>query len=173
MQDVLIRQVTASDLDACYFIEHQCFLPAEAATKETIHRRIKLFPEGFLIAARDGQTIGFLNSGGTDQDDLSDQTLKSMANHTPNADNLVVFAIAVLPDHQRQGIAGLLLERIIEYARQTRKKKVMLICKNYLIAYYKKRGFRYEGPSQATHGGFEWHEMHLNLDSVPAHDGPV
>ena len=65
MNDVKIRGVTQRDLEECFIIESLCFLPSEAASKENIEKRIKLFPQGFFVAELDGKVIGHINSAST------------------------------------------------------------------------------------------------------------
>jgi hypothetical protein len=78
----MIRQVLLDDLDQCAAIEAACYGP-EGATRERIAHRIASYPEGFLIAELEGSVIGFVNSGATDKDDISDETLKDLIGHTP------------------------------------------------------------------------------------------
>ena len=46
--DVTIRQAVAEDLEAVAKVEAGCFPQAEAATKESLEQRIKIFPESFF-----------------------------------------------------------------------------------------------------------------------------
>lgn len=160
---VIIRQVTLTDLAACHAVEAACFPPAEAAPLENIRRRIELFPEGFLVAELAGELIGMVNSGATHDDDISDEGFKRLINHDPAGANIVIFSLAVLPVYQRQGIAGQLLKAFIARARQLGKRRILLICKPPMIAYYARFGFVDAGPSSSTHGGAHWHEMSLEL----------
>ena len=158
-----IRQVTPADLAACHFLEVACFPPAEAAPIENICRRIELFPEGFLIAEQAGALIGMVNSGATDDDDINDEGFKRLINHDSAGANIVIFSLAVLPVYQRQGIATQLMRAFIERSRQLSKRRILLICKPPLIAYYVRFGFVDAGLSTSTHGGAQWHEMFLDL----------
>jgi predicted N-acetyltransferase YhbS len=76
---------------------------------------------------------------------------------------MVVFALAVLPEFQKQGIARRLMSTFAEEARQQGKENVLLLCKRHRMAYYEKMGFIHMGLSRSTHGGTEWHEMGLRL----------
>jgi ribosomal protein S18 acetylase RimI-like enzyme len=158
-----IRQVIEADLDACYHIEINAFPPAEAAAKETIRTRIRVFPEGFLVGQLDGKLVGMINSGATDRDDFVDEAFKGMEGHDSEGANIVVFSLSVLPDYQRRGFARQLMNAFIERSRELGKKKILLICKSELIAYYESIGFAYLKESTSTHGGAAWHEMGLSL----------
>lgn len=164
MEKIIIRHVLPRDLDECYLVEVSGFPPEEAATRETIKLRIDTFPQGFLVAEMNGTIVGILNSAATDKDDLSDEELKQLIGHDPDGKNLVVFALVVLPEFQKQGIANQMMTRFVEEARAHKKENVLLMCKQHLIAYYERMGFAHVGLSRSTHGGAEWHEMRLTLE---------
>ena len=163
MNNIIIRHVLPTDLDQCFIVETSGFPPEEAATRATIKLRIETFPEGFLVAEVHGRIAGLLNSAATDKDDITDEELKQLIGHDPGGKNMVVFALAVLPEFQKQGIARRLMSTFVEEARRPGKENVLLLCKRHLIAYYEKTGFIHMGPSRSTHGGVEWHEMRLRL----------
>jgi ribosomal protein S18 acetylase RimI-like enzyme len=163
MSEIVIRNVQPQDLDECYAVEKSGFLPEEAASKETIQLRIGTYPQGFFVAEIDGRVIGMVNGASTNKDDISDEELKQLIGHDVNGRNMVIFALAVLPEFQKRGIAKKLMLRFIEEARQSKKEKVLLMCKHYLVAYYEALGFIHAGLSNSTHGGAEWHEMRLSL----------
>lgn len=160
---VSIRLVDISDLDRCHEIEQACFPPSLAASRENIERRIRLFPQGFLVAEVEGVVIGMLNSGATNKDDITDAELKSMIAHESDGKNIVIYSVAVLPDYQMQGVARKLMNLFIEQARYLRKERILLICKSSLTIYYATFGFEERGQSKATFGGYEWYEMALHL----------
>ena len=163
MNGLIIRHVLPKDLDECFQVEISGFTPEEAASKETILLRIDSFPQGFLVAELNGRVIGILNSASTDKDDISDEELKQLIGHDPNGRNMVVFALAVLPEYRNQGIARQLMRRFAEEARKLGKQNILLMCKQHLIHYYESMGFEHAGLSKSTHGGAEWHEMRLRL----------
>src|SRR5690606_19548550 len=109
--------------------------------------------EGFLVLEHDGKLIGMVNSGATNDDDMSDQDLKPLISHNPAGTNIVIFSLAVLPAYQQQGFAAQLLQAFIERSRQLGKRRIVLICKPALIPYYARFGFVEQGLSSATHGG--------------------
>jgi ribosomal protein S18 acetylase RimI-like enzyme len=164
MNEMIIRNVLPKDLDECYLVEISGFPPEEAATRETIKLRIDTFPQGFFVAEVEGRVISILNSAATNKDDISDEELKQLIGHNPNGKNLVIFALAVLPEFQKRGFANQLMSRFVEDARQRKKGNVLLMCKQHLIAYYERMGFAHIGLSRSTHGGAEWHEMRLALE---------
>ncbi len=164
MVDVNIRQVNKHDVDGCCKTESACYT-SDGATREKILKRIMLFPEGFLIAESEGEIIGLVNSASTDKEDITGEELKDMVGHVKDGGNIVIFSLAVLPESQGNGISKQLMARFIEVSKALRKEKVLLICKSELIPYYQNYGFFYGGKSSSKHGGFEWHEMYLLLNT--------
>lgn len=163
MSDYAIREVSAGDVVACHAIEQRCFRPEEAASLKVMQQRAACFPEGFLVAEKDEQIIGFLNSGATHDEDLSNDRLKSCDSHDGTGPNLVVFSVAVHPDSQGLGVAARLLRDFLHRARLLEKKAVMLLCQPELVPYYARFGFRHLGPSGSRHGGVAWHEMKIEF----------
>jgi ribosomal protein S18 acetylase RimI-like enzyme len=157
--DLVIRNVRPQDLDECYAVETYGFSPEEAASKETIMLRIDTFPQGFFVAEANGKVIGMVNGACTNKDDISDEELKQLIGHDADGRNMVIFALAVLPEFQKQGIAKRLVLSFVEEAERNQKAKVFLMCKQHLIAYYEGLGFTHMGLSRSTHGGAQWHEM--------------
>ena len=73
----------------------------------------------------------------------------------------MIFGVNTLPDYRKRGYAGKLINELIEDARAGKRKGVVLTCKNTLVSYYSKFGFKNEGVSESTHGGVVWYEMRL------------
>ena len=164
MININIRLVNKDDVDGCYRTESACYT-SDGATREKILKRIMLFPEGFLIAESEGGIVGFINSASTDKENITDEALKDMVGHVKDGKNMVIFSLAVLPEFQGNGISKQLMARFIEVSKVLKKEKVMLICKSELVSYYQNYGFLYGGKSNSKHGGFEWHEMYLLLNT--------
>jgi ribosomal protein S18 acetylase RimI-like enzyme len=159
MSDLVIRNVQPHDLDECYIVETYGFSPEEAASRDTVKLRIDTFPQGFFVAEVGGRVIGMVNGASTNKEDITDEELKQLIGHDADGRNMVIFALAVLPEFQKQGIAKRLVQRFLEEAGRNKKEKVFLMCKQHLIAYYEVLGFNHMGLSRSTHGGAEWHEM--------------
>lgn len=156
-----IRNAKIGDLDSIINIENQCFLPSEAASPENIKKRINEFPEGFLVAESDQEILGILNCGCVIEEDISEEELKSLIGHDPDGHYMVVFGLAVSPNHRKKGIAFALLDEL--RSRYNHKKGILLLCKEELIPYYEKYGFINQGKSKSSHGGFSWFQMKYSL----------
>ncbi len=163
MSAVVIRNALPGDLEDCCRVEAAGFPPEEGAGRETIGRRLAIYPQGFFVAVRGGRVVGMLNCAATHKTDISDEALKQLIGHDPEGRNLVVFSLVVLPEFRRLGIGRRLMLRFIEAARERDKAAILLLCKSPLIAFYERMGFAHRGVSNSTHGGARWHTMDLAL----------
>lgn len=163
MAELTLRPVTGADLDRCFEIETAAFTGDEAASKEKIQKRINTYPEGFVIIENNKEVIGFINSGATDNVELSDEEFKELVGHDSGGRHIVILSVAVHPDFQRQGMAGCLMADFLSRMRSAGKSDVFLICQTELIPMYAKFGFVDLGASDSDHGGMSWNEMRLSL----------
>jgi len=115
------------------------------------------------VAEYEGNVLGLINSAATSKVDLADESLKDMIGHDAEGKNTVIFSVAVQPDLQGHGIAGLLMNAYIERMQDLEKERIFLICKKDLIGFYEKFDFVYIARSRSNHGGASWHEMGLAL----------
>jgi len=163
MSDYKIRNVVESDLDRCFEIEKVSYEGNEAATREKIRKRIHKYPEGFIVMELSGMVVGSINCGATDNIDLANEEFKDLIGHDSNGEHVVIFSVVVHRDYQGKGLACRLLTDFIFRIQKMQKKSIHLICRNNLIDFYKKFGFKYIRKSESTHGGLVWHEMVLSL----------
>jgi hypothetical protein len=103
MSEAVIRKVQPKDVDECYLVEMSGFSQEEAASRETIQLRAETYPQGFFIAEINGRIIGMVNGASTDKDDISDEELKQLIGHNAGGRNMVIFALAVLPNFKSGG----------------------------------------------------------------------
>lgn len=161
--DVLIRQVTPEDLDAVARVESVCFPEAEAAARDSFSQRIAVFPESFFVAEKDGEIVGFINGCVTDERTIRDEMFEDTAYHRADGAYQSIFGLDVVPGYQHQGLASLLMEHLIEDARQKGRKGLILTCKDRLIGFYERFGYRSLGLSDSVHGGAVWYDMILEF----------
>ena len=163
MSDYKIRNVAESDLDRCFEIEQVSYEGDEAATRKKIRKRIRQYPEGFIVLDLNEMVVGFINCGATDNVDLANEEFKDLIGHESNGKHIVIFSVVVHKDFQGKGFAGKLLADFINRIKRMQKRSIHLICRDNLIEFYKKYGFEYIRKSDSTHGGLNWHEMVLSL----------
>ena len=69
----------------------------------------------------------------------------------------------MIPEFRRQGVAADLMNRLMQEAKARGKKGMILTCKDRLIHYYEKFGYRNLGLSASVHGGAVWYDMLLEF----------
>lgn len=154
-----ITTATLADLDALAAIEAACFPAAEAAAREEIEERLRVYAAHFYIAREKGAAIGFIDGMVTDEKDLLDELYADAARHDEKGAWQMIFGLNTLPEYRRRGVAAALIEAMCAAARAQGRRGVVLTCKEHLLPYYAKFGFVDEGVSASTHGGAVWHQM--------------
>lgn len=166
MPEVNIRIVNEQDLDRCFEIESVSYSGDEAATKDKILKRIKTYPEGFIVLENDTEIVGFINSGATQKVELSDEEFKELIGHDPEGKHIIILSVVIHPDYQGKGMASKLMNSFIDKMKALGKTDIFLICQSELIDMYARYGFVNLGKSDSDHGGMSWNEMSLSLQDT-------
>lgn len=161
--EIQVRRAKADELDAITKVEAECFPAAEAAGKEAFRRRLETFPDSFFVAEADGRIIGFINGCVTDERTIRDEMFADSGLHRPDGAYQSVFGLDVTEPFRQKGIAARLMNRLIEDAREKGRKGLILTCKEPLIHYYEKFGYKNLGVSASVHGGAVWYDMILEF----------
>ncbi|MBR4164204.1 MAG: GNAT family N-acetyltransferase [Solobacterium sp.] len=157
-----IRKATLQDLNELAEIEKICFPPNQAASYESIQKRLQVFSDHFWILEEDS-IISFIDGLSTDQKDLTDEMYEHPEMHDPDGAWQMIFGVNTLPLYRRRGYAGKLIQTVIEESRQKKKKGVVLTCLEEKIHYYASFGFINEGISDSIHGGDTWYQMRITF----------
>ncbi len=160
-KNVIIRLAKPEDGECLAEIEAACFPPAEAADRETVLKRLTVFPENFVVAQLDGIVVGFINGGNTDEQYLPDAMYHDLSLHKPEGAYQTVFGLNVMSDYRKCGIAAKLVEEYIAVAKRHNRKGIILTCKDHMVHYYEKFGFECHGVADSAHGGAKWNDMRL------------
>ena len=108
--------------------------------------------------------IAFVDGFVTNQKDLTDDMYEKAELHDENGDWQMIFGVNTIPEYRKNGYAGELIKRAIEDAKKQGRKGLVLTCKDRLVHYYAKFGFKDEGVSEkSTHGGAVWNQMRLTF----------
>ena len=159
-----IRTATMADLAAVTAVEAACFPAAEAATEKDFADRLAVYPDHFwLLEEDDGTLVSFVNGLVTDEPILRDEMYADASFHNEGGAWQMIFGVNTLPAYRKRGLAGQVLERVIADARAQGRKGCVLTCKDRLIHYYEKFGYRNEGVSESVHGGVVWYDMRLTF----------
>ena len=160
---MIIRRAVSRDLDALAAVERECFPPAEAAAREKLAERIAYYADHFWLMFEGEELVAFIDGFVTDEPDLTDEMYESAELHNERGAWQMIFGVNTVPAYRKRGCAAQLIERMIEDAKEQRRRGVVLTCKDALVHYYAKFGFVNEGRSRSTHGGAEWNQMRLSF----------
>lgn len=159
-----IRYATKEDLKAIATVEAECFPPAEAASEKEFVGRLEYYGNHFWLMFDGDKLIAFVDGFVSDEPDLTDVMYEDASMHDENGAWQMIFGVNTIPSYRRHGYAGALIERAIQDAKEQGRKGLVLTCKEKLLAYYGKFGFKDEGVSEkSTHGNVEWHQMRLTF----------
>ena len=143
-------------------IEAECFPAAEAATEENFRGRLEVYPDFFwILENEDGKIVSFVNGMVTNDKVLTDEMFENPNLHDENGDWQMIFGVNTLPGFRRRGYAEKVLRKVVEDAKNSGRKGVVLTCKDRLVPFYEKIGFVNEGVSESTHGGAVWYNMRI------------
>ena len=159
-----IRTATMADLAAVTAVEATCFPAAEAATEKDFAARLAVYPNHFwLLEDETGALVSFVNGLVTNESSLRDEMYSDARLHDEAGDWQMIFGVNTIPSRRRQGLAGQVIQQVIEDAKTQGRKGCVLTCKDRLVHYYEKFGFINEGVSESVHGGVVWYEMRLTF----------
>lgn len=156
-----IRHATETDIAAIARVEAAAFPAAEAASEESIARRVAVFPDCFWLLEKDGQLFSFINGMATNEETLTDEMFEHAEMHDPAGEWQMLFSVATDPEKQHCGYASRVMEKVIEDCRNRGHKGIILTCKDRLVGFYERFGYVKEGLSVSTHGGAVWYQMRL------------
>ena len=159
----IIRHADMSDLEKITELERSCFTVSEAASAEDFFKRLTSYSDYFWILEVGGRIISMINGMVTNDSDLKDNMYHNAELHDKDGKWQMIFGVETHPDFQRNGYAGLLMERVIADAISDKRAGLVLTCKEKLIPYYQKFGFKNEGISDSVHGNTLWYQMRKSL----------
>ena len=159
----MIRHVKDDDLDRLATIEAASYPKAEAASRESIKKRMESFPECFWILEEDGVIKSFINGMATDEEDLTDIMYDDASMHKKDGKWQMIFSVVTEKSYRGQGLAKQVMNKVIEDCRARGRKGIVLTCKDGLRLFYKEFGYKDEGISQSNHGDTIWYKMRLTF----------
>ena len=81
-----IRKATIHDLKKLAEVESQCFPIQEAASEETIAKRLEYFSQHFWLLFDEDTLVGFVDGMCTNEKDLSDEMYDNATMHKESGD---------------------------------------------------------------------------------------
>lgn len=161
---MIIKYANDNDIEQISKVENECFPVSEACDYMTFKNRLNYYKNHFWLMFDDDKLIAFLDGFVTDEDDLTDEMYEKAEMHNENGKWQMIFGVNTLPEYRKKGYAAKLIIKVIEDAKSQNRKGLVLTCKEKLVHYYSKLGFKDEGvTSKSTHGNVEWHQMRLTF----------
>jgi len=160
---MIIRNATADDLKEIAEVEKECFSAAEAASEKQFSERLAVYPDHFWLLYDRDRLTAVVNGLVTDEEKLRDEMFEKASLHDEKGKWQMLFGVETVPEYRGRGCAGLLIRRVIEDAKKQGRTGIVLTCREKLISFYEKFGFRDEGISGSVHGGGIWHDMRLRF----------
>jgi ribosomal protein S18 acetylase RimI-like enzyme len=141
---MFIRTAEAEDLPAIAALERTVEDPRLAASVQVLHDRLRLFPEGFLVAVSDDRVVGYLESIRWDGPSFErfDEIKDYERMHRALGSVLYIAFMAVDPAYRRRGFASQLLQAVAKMAASRKIKKIQLVALPKLVGFYGTAGFR-------------------------------
>lgn len=114
-----------------------------AAGIETLRVRQVMFPDGFLVARKDGRIIGYLQSCIWDRQVPEFQPRADFFPSQHRLDGAILYLIFVgVSEHQRRhGVGSRLVECLTPLADKYGARKIHAVCRDYLVPFYAGLGF--------------------------------
>jgi len=116
-----IKQASLEMLEDIFQLE-QLIWRDDSATKESLRKRIEIFPQGFCVVYSDLELVGMASSAllpvGHKVEEYDGAFFPWERIHDPNGKILYLFCSTVHPDFQRQGVWKQMLNFRIDYAKR-------------------------------------------------------
>ncbi|WP_108652809.1 GNAT family N-acetyltransferase [Dongshaea marina] len=158
---LFLRPASINDIERISEIETLCFPQSEAADLDAFKQRFAVFPECFIVIEVDGKVVGHINGCINNKLEITDALFENASLHQPDGMYQTIFGLAVDPKFQHQGYASRLIQAFIQQSKERGLRGIVLTCKEHLVNYYERHGFKLEGQSNSTHGGSLWFDMTL------------
>ncbi|XP_078667863.1 serotonin N-acetyltransferase-like isoform X1 [Branchiostoma floridae x Branchiostoma belcheri] len=163
----VIRVICNEDeLKAAWALRDACFPPDESVSLEDYLKYYRTAPH-LLFGYFDGEKVrGFLRGGSMKGAHFStDSTGAAGDSHDPEGDTMVLQMLCVEEQSRRRGIGQSLIRAFTEYvkAKETKVRRIILMCHAELIPVYTRVGFTLVGRAEVKFGKRAWYECCLDL----------
>ncbi len=138
-----IRIAKIEDIPEVHRIERK-IIGVNADYISTLKGRLQMFPNGFRVAEKKKNIIGYVESCIWNLDDFNTfNEIRGFYRHyDENGRNLYIIHLAVDKDHRRNGIGSELIENLRKYSEERRLEEIQLVAEDKLINFYEKLGFK-------------------------------
>ena len=161
---MVIRHAVMGDAGSIAEAETMCFPPAERASEETIRGRIAAYGEQFWLLTEDDRLAAYICGLATDRADFEDEMYETPLLHDPNGSWHMFITFGASPEFRNKHDAEALLNHAIGDAKARGRKGCVGACKEHMLEYYARFGFRDEGvTARSVLGGAVWHQVRLTF----------
>lgn len=156
-----LRQIERADLDRVYKLEVASYPEDEAASREKLFYRFIFAKRYFQCFVVEDKVIGFVCGTKANETELTEHT---MSVHEKDGRHLMVHSVVIDGEYRKKGYGLRMMREYVERQRKERELlSIRLVCKQHLISFYSKSGFRLIGKSELEHGQDSWYDMALEL----------
>ncbi|KAJ0399451.1 hypothetical protein ATCC90586_003796 [Pythium insidiosum] len=158
----------AADVARVIAMEAASYPADEAADAAKIRFRLQQAPAFFRVArlrGDDGALVGFVNGTLSTEQTLTEH---AMSTHDARGELLCIHSVVIDSAHRRRGLATKMLTAYVQYVVHEcpQVRRIALIAKTPLVAFYVQCGFRVTRLSPVCHGQDPWFEFELDCDSL-------
>ncbi|CAH1257964.1 AANAT [Branchiostoma lanceolatum] len=172
-QEVIRVICNEDELKAAWMLRDKCFPADESVSLERYQEHYRAAPH-LCFGYFDGEKLrGFLRGGSQKGEHLPPDSCGAL--HDPDGETMVLHLLCVEEQSRRRGIGQALMKAFIDYvkAKETKVKRVILMCHAELIPVYTRVGFTLVGRAEVKFGKRSWYECCLDLttyDSMATDD---
>jgi len=156
--ELQFRRATSKDLSTLSKLEYSSYPTDEAASLESLAYRIENASPYFLVATTEFEIVGFICSTR-----CFSFTHTSMSTHEPLGSTLAIHSVVVRENYRLRNIGTQMLKTYIDWIPQQSLKKIVLLAKNRLLAFYVNSGFEAKRVSDIAHGNDTWYHLEMEL----------
>lgn len=133
---------TEKDISSIAFLEN-AMEGADAASAATLLARLRMFPEGFLVAREEGRIIGYIESCLWNKDIPEFQAHPGFfaEQHRTDARTLYIIFIGVRQEFRRKGVGTQLIDALLEEVHPFHPQRVHAVSRDPLLPFYESMGF--------------------------------
>ena len=121
-----VKNPGKGDLEQLIALETETFPEAEAASRESIERRLRTHRETFWVLKKDGRIIAGINGITTNEKDLSDDMYSGEDLYDKKGSWLMIFGVSTLPEYQHNGYASVIMREVLQEAARCKLEGVVL-----------------------------------------------
>ncbi|KAF3043818.1 hypothetical protein E8E12_010559 [Didymella heteroderae] len=131
-------------------------------SRDSDRKRILL---GHIISTKSTFNLVTDDSMDYPKDFRTNYQLTPSIGHNEDGETICLHSLCIHPDFASQGLGQILLKSYVQRIKDSGvAKRIALLCRERLIGFYQKAGFKKVGPSKCQYGGGNWFDMVIEFD---------